>query len=624
MPPTDVPSRGPVAFIILDDDDQAFFDSWWQGDHARTRRIPLSYNAILQAVFEEERTGSADDDEMRTMSLDTKTIYGLAHEYLARIFASHPLFPDATIAEAGFPLLYYWYCLFTAIFRLIHTLRQGIEQRPGDEVFLVKRRKTVVVGGLRIDQYAVACLLEAYGRSKGWRVRTIQHDPPGSKGTTVYYYGKKGLRTFLKRAIYFIKWKYRSRSLKEYRYILINPSHDNVIHYRSPYLRDGHGMPQVYFDDAVPFFHDLRSIIRFYLNYGCASRWKIKTDFTPVPYPITIDGFSFDLSTAFINTTRTYLSEVAARSAWVGHWWSCLPKHTPIKAIVFSLSPVFLDSYCLIDTIKKNGGKVITWQHGGFFGYADHPIYRITDYGPSDIFLTYGQGHPLTDAWRCYDGGCKRVPVGTNNLYPRNGHRSKSGSCRAAASEGVYIPSVIGTVYTQSRPDWDPVRQFSNTRRLIDLFATGDFGRIVVKGLSGHPPHRAIAAYIRKKSIANISYDEVEIGGIYEKLPRFVLFDAPSTPLLETMSRFDGPIFLLNCQPSWKIHPAALDSLKKRVFYAETVAAFTSQFKKFEASGETIGRHPADDEFLRRYAAPFCLDRYNAIISQVTRRHAHH
>lgn len=382
-------------------------------------------------------------------------------------------------------------------------------------------------------------------------------------------------------------------------------------------------MPQVYFDDAIPYYHSAKQILKYGFRKFVLKHPGKGIEVTPTSFTLEIDGCRFDVGTLFSKDIRSYLASVIKARSRVHLWWRYLPRNTRIKAIIFSVSPVFLDDYFLILKIRENGGKVITWQHGGFFGYADHPVYQITDYRSSDYFLTYGESHKGAELPSLPDRKCRRVPVGSHKLYPSKASCLKPRIAPGTHPTGLFLPAVIGSYFSQSRTDWDPVEQFRNLKLIIDHFASGRFGRVLVKGLRNHQPHRVIEAYVAANNTASLIYTEADVEKIIAAKPSYIVLDAPSTPLLEILTRFDGPVFVINCQRSWSLHPEALAMLKQRVFYSESVPDFESQFKRALSSAGPASLR-TDPRFLTRYAAPFSIAKYTTFMNQVINSHVDH
>ena len=186
----------------------------------------------------------------------------------------------------------------------------------------------------------------------------------------------------------------------------------------------------------------------------------------------------------------------------------------------------------------------------------------------------------------------------------------------AIHSNGLFILPVIGTFYSQSRIKWDGPLQFQNLKNIIEILSSGRFGKVTIKGLRNHKPHLEIKKDITRNNIQNINYIDVSVNDALSGNPGFVIFDAPSTSLIEVLTRFNGVVFVLNCQESWKIHPEALSLLKKRILYSESVDQLEKQMVTYLLNNTNI-IPSQNNSFMDLYVKPFSYEKYQRFLASI-------
>ncbi len=605
------------AILLLDERDLNFFDKWDASNSEKRIYFPVSFVAMQQLLFRNNsREYCLPDTGPRfAEQTDSKAIFELCQAFLADLFQSNPRFDNPANFKKGFPLEYFWYCLFTAIHRLILFCKNLHRKVPVSEVVLVHRQKTIEFAGLQISAHALTRIVENYFRHRGVTVQSISRNNGNGPSETLYHYGQNTWRSTLKRALKFFFWKSLSYRKPDYSYLLIDPSYDNTIDFLPPFAYPDSKMPQVFFDDSIPYFHSFRQILKYYRDLF-REKPATTTKFEVPEFSFTIDDYCINFGRLFEQNIRVYLQRLAETRHSVDLWWQHLPGKERIKAIIFSLPPVFMTSHYLIRKVKEQGAKVITRQHGGFYGYADHPNYNITDYRPSDIFLSYGLSHHGNHDQPFAKNACLQVEMGTHYIYPSRKFKNRVHAKNSKPSKGLFLPAVIATYYSQARIDWDAVRQFMNLKEMVDIFSSGTFGNIEIKGLYRHRPHSLLKTYIDSKNCPYISFGDGGYDSVITPPPAFVIFDAPSTPLIETLTRFSGPVFLMNCQNSWKIHSDALRLLKKRVFYSETISQLHEQLSSMQSKTKSCNH--GNNEFISTYVKPFSLKQYRQFIARIT------
>jgi hypothetical protein len=113
----------------------------------------------------------------------------------------------------------------------------------------------------------------------------------------------------------------------------------------------------------------------------------------------------------------------------------------------------------------------------------------------------------------------------------------------------------------------------------------------------------------------NLSYTSVSLNKALSKQPRFVILDCSSTPLLQVLASYSGPIFLLLSQPPL-VKKEALKLLKRRVMISKSVDELKSQLKLFTEIGKLKEVNLMDNAFNDVYCKPFNYSIYEKFINE--------
>ena len=449
-----------------------------------------------------------------------------------------------------------------------------LAEHPIRQVILVSRAKTLAIGELQVDLSCFISIINSFLESRGISVIRL-----GAKDAALP--ARRGIVAFIKQQIrnlvQFCRWKWVTIGRpKDYSHILINPAYNNKINFAAPYIFPGARLPQAFFRYGWPFFHDLSAIFR------CGWQWHRESKVASVEkqplrsYRMTVEECNFDIGDIFAATIVKYLGDIVSARRRVEIFWQNCPRVNEVKRIIFSFSPVFMYAYYFIDKMKRSEGQVVVSQHGGLYGYADHFLRYILDYKLADVFLSYGKSHASAQPNMAGESCDQNHPVGTIAVFEKRPRRLPRGKNTA----GVYFLMGTLTNYFQSAMKWNGSAQFKNVKAVVNLFRGGRYGALSVKGVKNHEMHSQVAEFIRDGRAPFVDYSVGDMRRVLAKNPRFIIIDGVATTLLELVANYQGLIFVLNCQETWQIHPAALALLKQRVFYAENADELEQHLQK--------------------------------------------
>jgi len=502
-----------------------------------------------------------------------------------------------------FPLEYFWWRTWIGVYRTIAYCYDLLDHFSVNEIILIDRSSYVVEGGLLINHKSYIRLIQHFFESKGIKVKCIEKTNSSPKPKTIFYNQKVDWKRGLIHFANFILWKTMSFNKKQHGYILIKPGYENVINYKRPYLYSSDkSCPQAYHGEQLPFLHSAISLFQFWAAKRKLSANAIRqNNVRNLSFMDTIWGFTFNFSEYFQETIDQYLEDTKWMDTYINSFWdTCFQKHKP-GLIIFGITPVHLDAYFLIKKIKSCGGKVATRQHGGYYSYTkDFAWSTAQDYTCTDYFLSFGKSDINNlELSRGFDGNPKSVEVGSNIIAKP---KPNSGKIKGLFnSQGIYIP---GDISNFTAFPIDKASQLNTAKMIVGFLASLNNIKTVVKGLRGHKFHEGIKTYIERNSLINLSYTSVALNKALSKKPKFVILDYSSTPLLQVLGQYSGPIFLLLSQPPW-VKKEALQLLKQRIYISKSVDELKSQLIFLLEVGELKEVNLMDNTFLDVYCKPF-------------------
>ena len=537
----------------------------------------------------------------------TESLYKTTQSFLATIQEEDP--------AGDYPLSYFWHCLVMGAYRLLAYCDDLVRHIPVSEVFLIERRTEVNEGGLLIPMAAFTTLIHDFFTERGIPVTRLAGKPRAQCPTTLFYDQPDTWRAFAAYVLGWLRWLSHRNRAADNRYLLVKPAYDNTMVPGSAWPSGP--APQVYHGRRMPFLRSFGRTLRWWHHRRAfnlpAADGTAKTD-CPRAHTCRFFGCRVDLARLFSVTIERYRSDTRFMAAYVDAFWRCCLPIDEAPVIIFSLPPVHMDAFFMIRQARARGCRVAVWQHGGFYGYAPHFLQFVTDYRHADYFLSYG----TATATRTENGPPENPPeivaVGSRALFtgPRPARRRRP----APDAAGLYLPVVVGEFYSQGRLRWDARVQLDATRRILEYFGSGTGGRLVVKGLKNHPPHLEIAAWIHRYAGAHIRYSDVSTITAISRRPAYVVIDNPSTPLLQVLTQYAGPVFLMINQESWALAPSALALLRRRVVYSRSAEELEGQLDRFFQSGDLGEADPDHDAFIRAYARRFAPAVHDAFLNK--------
>lgn len=608
-----------TACILIDENDLKDFKYSYR--HAISKGVlwvPLGFIPMMQVVLHECKKSYyiPTVNEGSECSI-AKIIYEESQNFLKQLLLTNKLVNEI---EDSFPLEYFWFGLWAATYRIISLCNDFVRQYSVEEVVVIRRNKHVSHGGLLINMDTFSKLVETFFKSKDIKVKIIEYENCQTKPKTIYYDQEYNLKSLL---IYFIRfgsWKILSLNKKNYDYILIRPAYDNVINCYKLFKSSTKMSPQVFNGALMPFLHSWTNLFRFFVA-RCFFKYKYSddNDHSLKSYRCNFYNFEFDFAESFCDTIVQYLSDISWMKNYINMFWdNCLERGKRYLTI-FSLSPVHLHSYFLIKKAKEDDGNVAVWQHGGVYGYTDIFKHYITDYKNTDYFLSFGESNIKEGTTCMAEKPVTCIEVGSNVMYAKSILRDSKGKT-LLNSHGCFLPGVILTVYSQSSIKWHGDLQFDAIKQILDYFGSGVGGRIVVKGLKNHKPHHELQKYIDIKKYKYISYSDTLLDKILSKNPKFFVLDGSSTPLLQVLAQYTGAIFLMTNQESRIIREDALDLLKRRVVYSDSVDELKMQLSDFFKTGALGGVDINDTSFIDVYLKRFDYQSYERFLQKATEK----
>jgi hypothetical protein len=608
-----------TAFILIDKDDlRDFKDSCGYATSKESLWVPLDFLPMMKVILQEleESYYIPRVTDENSCSVLTKRIYEESQKFLKQLLLANKIVDKI---EDSFPLEYFWLCLWVGTYKIISFCDDFVNQCSVEEVVLIKRNKHVNQGGLLINMTSFSNIVEAFFKSKDVKVKILEHQDCQTKPKTIFYDQTYSLKSLLKYLIRFACWKTLSFNKKNYDYILINPAYDNIINcYKAIKCSANKMSPQIFHGGQMPFLHSWGKWLRFLIasvlfkyKYSDNNEHIIKS------YRCNFYNFEFDFAETFRGTIVQYLSDIRWMKNYINMFWNNCLERGKRYLTIFSLPPVHLHSYFLIKKVKEDDGKVAVWQHGGSYSYTEHFQHYITDYKNADYFLAFGKCNIKEVTKSAGDTFASCVQVGSNHIYAKS-ILIDSRDGKSWNSLGLYIPAVIGTLFSQASIKWRGDLQFEAVKQIVDYFDSVACGKVVVKGLENHKLHHELQKYIDIKKCKYISYADIPLDKALSNNPKFVVLDDSSTPLLQVLAQYAGPIFLIVNQESLSIREDALALLKRRVVCSESVDELKMQLTDFFKTGALEGVDIEDTSFVDVYLKRFSYYEYERFIKETT------
>ena len=609
------------AYVLITPNDlEDFKDLYGFTTNEKSILLPIDFSSMLRVILNENQKSYyiprvLNESKEPVLSKD---IYKKSQKFLIQLFSANN---KTSEQEGAFPQEYFWACIWFAVYRVLSYCEDFLNHNSVDEIFIIKRNKYVVQGGLLINLDSFTRLITEFFESKNVKVSIYEDQKVYNKPESLFYDQSNRLKSSLIYLKKYLRWKSLSFKNKNHDHILVDPSYDNIINCYKGYKSPGHKTsPQVFYGNRIPFLHSWWKSILFFISKFFFMYRRPNNDESSIPsHKVNLFELEFDFSDLFRETVSQYIYDAKWMEKYIDLFWKkCLEKGKSYLTI-FSLSPVHLQSFFLARKTKQNGGKVAVWQHGGVYGYTDFFQHYISDYKNSDYFLSFGKNiiGDVTEFDKNNRTEC--VAVGSNYMY----NSSKSDGFlpkKQLTSYGLFIPVVIGSFYSQNCVKWCADLQFNAIQQIMDFFDSCLKENLVTKGLRSHKPHYQIQQHIKSRKSKHLSFTDIPLKNILAANPKFIILDNQSTPLLQALVQYRGPIFLMNLQESWAIREDALDLLKRRVIYSESVDELKMQLTAFLKNDDLNGTDTNNNSFTNIYLKNFRYGDYERFIEAALRK----
>ena len=610
---------GKSVYVLVEERDYDYFKSKIEDE--QTENIlwfPISSSLIGKFILEEpvEEFYLPNVFDERECSNITKHCYQEAKGMLRQVLIDNNI---VNHTAKDFPLEWFWTRSLIAVNMMLLYCEDLLRNHQVEEVNIVKRNQQVNYADLLISFDSFLDAIGQYFEAKSVRVKTIIIDSPKRKIETIFFTDATW-RKLIKRIISFALWKPVSSLSRNYEYLLIKPGYHNIINYDPRYIYTWtKTSPQAYNGIGFPFLHSILDTVKYLIKRRNAVP-HVNTD--PVRFNSYYFGFrefKLDVPRIFKLSLERYIKDLSWMEKYITLFWDMCIKRSGCRLIIFSLSPVLMDSYFLIKKIREANGKVAVWQHGGFYGYSEHYLNYLSDFRNIDFFLSYGKIHDKQNFSTNSDGLEKTaeiIEVGMPVTKKSSWRKWLVG--KAANGNGLYFPAVIQDFYQGPRAKFDFVKQYKVAKEIIEYFGSGIGGKVAIKALVGHKTHLLFRKHFTEKKNKHLEFITTRTDKVFNKSYKYVVLDNPSTPLIQVLAMYTGPVFLLVAQESWKIREDALMLLRKRVVYSECIEELKDQLTSFFNFG-TLGNVDINDtSFTDLYVKRFDYNEYKHFLDKAS------
>jgi hypothetical protein len=611
-----------IACILFDENDlEDFKNSYKNFIPEGSLWVPFDTFSTMQVVLQETGKPYYIPRIINDGEFSTGMIYAESQEFLKQLLLANKMIDES---DKFFPLEYFWFCLWNKIYRTLSFCNDVVNQFHIKEIIIIRRNKYLNHGGILTNTASFVDLVDKFFKNRNVKVKIHKCTNDYVKPKTIFYDQKQSfLKSSLKQVqhwLAFIKWKALSFSKKSCNHILIKPNYDNIINYQKTFdSDDNNNVPQIFHGLRIPFLYSCKKMLRYLIRriFSLFTHSDNNINVLEV-YKLNAYNFEFDFTELFKETIVNYLKDVRWMKNYIKTLWdSCFGKQKKYL-IFFSLPPIHLDSYFLMKKTKENSGKIAVWQHGGVYGYTDYYVHYLTDYKNVDYFLSYGENNISAITQYFPESSTpKNLPVGTQKMY-KNLNIKSVYSRKSWNEKGLFIPMVMSPVYNQGYINWHVDLQLKAVKNVIDYFGERSSDQLAIKGLKGNKIHYQLCKYIKFKNFKNISYTETVLDRALAYNPKFIIIDNTSTPFLQVLAQYNGPIFLMFSQKALMPRKDALALLKRRVVCSESVNELKMQLTKFINEGDLGEVDREDTSFIDMYLKKFSYSNYKRFLQETT------
>lgn len=278
------------------------------------------------------------------------------------------------------------------------------------------------------------------------------------------------------------------------------------------------------------------------------------------------------------------------------------------KGVVLSiLKPV------ACEVARHLGIPSVTYQHGGFLGYVDAPIFEHMELSRGDYYFCYGEdivkflAKPVPSAHRSPDKHrAKPIAIGSTTLdsiaqakddIPSNYPPNKTEKSRKV----IYVSSsLMGDQRYHAYHIHPDIWNWRLQRELIKIFGHFPEIQFIAKLHPRDIVKNPIDDWFRHNPIPNVKIvRDVPFSKLLHHAD-LIIMDHPSTTLVQALTT-NKKIILYADRTFFRFDPHALELVKKRVVFSETKEQFFKDIERVLNEDDWALPEPINDEFLRGY-----------------------
>lgn len=273
-----------------------------------------------------------------------------------------------------------------------------------------------------------------------------------------------------------------------------------------------------------------------------------------------------------------------------------------------------------LDAARTVNRPVVSFQHGGGYGYLDYPLVEHHDLYGVDYFLVYGQGvvdtlahpsplvPPRTDIPRA-----QIVPIGSPILDKLVAEKRTSETERIIIRNKHTIAYIVSVLHGDINifnygmyPDW---WYWRFQREVIRICTKHTNVEIIVKlfprtwtGLPRHPAHNPLEDWLETTRLprCRVVYDTPRLHDLLSEADMFIIDLPSSTTPLEVLAT-NKPVLMLADSRWVRLLPHAEALLRKRAIVATNGDQFLQELEAFVQRDEWHLPQPVNDDFLKAY-----------------------
>lgn len=280
-------------------------------------------------------------------------------------------------------------------------------------------------------------------------------------------------------------------------------------------------------------------------------------------------------------------------------WLDHLHKRLPVSLAVWGNSPAWGARSLLVEYLLRAGVPVIGMQHGGSYVVQQcSSVHLDSDFERCTHYLSYGfDGGDIRKTYPRNTVACQVIPVGSYRELVEKKQRMAASKDRQPIDVLFPIAESLSFFREAFRIRASELSRYQDE---LTTFLDGLAG--IVVGIKPVPNYdeNTCASIEKFKNLRNARL--LRHMKLTRCLRRFkvkaVVIEYPSTPLFEVLGE-DCEIFLLS-DPILPFHAEALDLLKKRVHYFDTIESLKSSLCAY-LQGKVASLR--NDEFYHKYVA---------------------